>query len=150
MIQLPPELSKPHLRNSCSKGDVFLWKQYVGKNEIKDSYFVFLTNCIDDKFITARATSRVDKYNGVKATRLMNDIMFIKKGETPIFSKNTILDLSYTTTFTVNELHKLMGSALIKKGKLSDIIINKIDSAVVTSISLSSKDIKNIISSKRK
>lgn len=146
MIQLlPADLAEKHLRSHLCKGDVLFWESFRGKKRTKDSYFVVLSRCINDQFIVARTTSKKELYTGTIAKRLSHDIVFIKKNETKIFPKDTLLDLNWLDFFTIEELARLIGGNLKKKGRLSENLIKRIDEAVQTAVTVSEHDKRLIL-----
>ena len=148
MMQLPAGLVEKHLRSHLCKGDVLFWESFRGKKQTKDSYFVVLSRCINDRFIVVRATSKKELYTGTLAKRLSHDIALIKKGETKIFPKDTILDLNWLHHFTVEELAQLIGgTTLKKKGRLPECLIDKINETVKSSVTVSKHDKKIILQS---
>lgn len=147
MIQIPEEMAIEHLRSSCGKGDVLFWKNFPGKEKSRDSYFVLLTNCIDDKFLAARATAQTQYYffDDSFAKRIEHDIVFIKSGETQLFIKDTVIDLTWLHWFSVGQLAKLLGTSIEKRGQLSNDLIKKINQSVKQAITISERDQKNIL-----
>lgn len=146
MIQIPQELAQNHLKSSCHKGDVLFWKGFPGKEKLRDSYFVLLTNCIDDKFLAARATVQTQYYfSGSGTKRLEHDIVFIKSGEATSFSKDTVVDLTWRRWFFVNDLAKLLGAGIEKRDRLPENIINRINKCVKEAITISEIDRKTIL-----
>ncbi len=146
MIHIPEEIALEHLRSFYRKGDVLFWENFPGKEKSKDSYFVLLTDCVNDKFLMARTTSRTYYYfNGPLAKRIEHDIVFIKNGETQLFAKDTIIDLTSFRWFSVNQLAKLLGESLKKKGQLSKKLIERINQCVKQSVTISERDIKTIL-----
>lgn len=146
MIYIPKEIALKHLQSSCRKGDVLFWENFPGKEKSKDSYFVLLTDCVNDKFLMARTTSRIYYYfNGPLAKRVEHDIVFIKSGETKLFVKDTIIDLTSFRWFSVNQLAKLLGGTIKKKGRLSGELIKRINQCVKQSVTISERDINTIL-----
>ena len=146
MIPIPKEVAIKHLRSSCGKGDVLFWKNFPGKEKSRDSYFVLLTNCVDDKFLVVRATAQTQYYfNGPIAKRLEHDIVFIKSGETDLFTKNTIIDLTWRRWFLIDELARLLGIHIEKRGRLSENLIKRINQNVKESTTISERDQKIIL-----
>jgi len=121
MIQIPEELGIEHLRKNFKKGDVLFYKNFEGKEKYRDSYFVLLTNCINDEFLVVRATKNIHYY---------------KKGETTIFTLDTIIDLTWTRVFTINEMKKLLGTLIVKKGCLPMQIIKRINESVLMAVTI--------------
>jgi len=144
MIAIPEKLAIKHLQENLKKGDVLFWENFKGKESIKDCYFVLLSNFIDGYFICARATSRTDIYKNCHKQRLMNDIVFIRKGESKYFTVDSILDLSWSRKFTCSDLSKLLGVGITKIGSLEQVILERINYDVEGSITLSEED-RNII-----
>jgi len=149
MIQIPEKIASQHLQDSFSKGDVLFWKNFPiqAKEKTHDSYFILLTGCIDDQFIVARATKRVEYYIGPTAKRLNHDFIYIKKTETTIFSKDTIIDLTWIEHFMVKDLSKILGLYILKKGTLPVNIIQRINNAIQIAVTISAGDRKLILSS---
>ncbi len=147
MIIFPKELTKKHLRTFYQKGDVLFWENFPGEKRSRDSHFVLLTNCINDKFIVVRATAQTHYYSGPSARRIAHEVVFIKSGETSIFSEDTILDLNWMDTFSIEELYKMLGSNIKKRGMLSSDIIKRIDDSVLIATTVSSRNKKLILRS---
>ena len=147
MIQIPEELGIEHLRKNFKKGDVLFYKNFEGKEKYRDSYFVLLTNCINDEFLVVRATKNIHYYNN-PTNRLKHDIVLIKKGETTIFTLDTIIDLTWTRVFTINEMVKLLGTLIVKKGCLPTQIIARINESVLMAVTIEEKWQKIILECK--
>jgi len=145
MIQLPKELAKKHLQTSCCKGDVLFWKNFPIGITGRDSFFVLMTGCIDNQFLCARTTRKTYHYVGPTAKRLAHDIILIKRGETTIFPVDTVIDLTWMRRFTTEQLSKLLGSDIEKRGKLPDNIIKRVDVYVRAAVTISPRDIKLIL-----
>jgi len=145
MISIPEEMASQHLRESFSKGDVLFWRGFPGLERKRNSYFVLLTNCINDQFIVARATRQIEHYSGATAKRLEHDIIFIKKNETTIFPEDTIIDLTWIEKFTIENLSKLLGSDISRKGTLPTDVIQRINDAVRMAVTISERDRKLIL-----
>lgn len=145
MVQLPESLSLEHLRSRFGKGDVLFWESFPGKEKSRDSFFVLLTACINDSFLVVRATAKIQLYTGSLPKRLAHEAVLIKANETPLFPKDTILDLTWIDSFTVQEMSKLLGSNIKLHGRLPDTIIQRIDEAVQISITVSEHDKKLIL-----
>ncbi|MBI2055190.1 MAG: hypothetical protein HYT39_03805 [Candidatus Sungbacteria bacterium] len=118
MVKLPPELSEKHLRRAFGKGDVLLWESFKGKETTKDSYFLLLSCCRNDKFLMARATKQVHLY-GHSAKRLAHEYIFIKAGVVSFFSKDTVIDLTWMQIVTISQMSKLLGSGIRRVGRLT-------------------------------
>jgi len=153
-MDFPEPLAKKYLQVACQKGDVFFWKESpLSEKESKDSYYVLLTKCVDlsslnslineDGFIVVRATTRTHYY-GPGAKRINHDIVFIKKGETEIFPKDTVLDLNRVRYLKKSELSKILDSRLEKKGRLDSCIVKRINECVLMSTTLSPREQKLI------
>ena len=148
MIQIPEELGVEHLRKNFKKGDVLFYKNFEGKEKYRDSYFILLTNCINDEFLVVRATKNIHCYDNPTANRLKHDIVFIKKDETTIFTLDTIIDLTWTRIFTINEMVKLLGTLIVKKGCLPTQIIARINESVLMAVTIEEKWQKIILGCK--
>lgn len=145
MIELPEKLSKSNLRKSFKKGDVIFWENFDGKEEVKDSFFVLLTDCNNDMFIVVRATSKVEFYSGPDRKRLKHDWLKIKKGSCPLFSKETALDFTWMDYFSVEDMYRLVGSGIRKKGTLSEHIMQKVEETVKNAKTVSKADKDKIL-----
>lgn len=145
MVQLPESLSLEHLRSRFSKGDVLFWGSFPGKEQSRDSFFVLLTTCINDRFLVVRATAKIQFYTGSLPKRLAHEAVLIKANETSLFPKDTVLDLTWIDSFTVQEMSKLLGSNIKLHGRLPDAIIQRIDEVVQISITVSERDKKLIL-----
>lgn len=145
MMKLNEKLAEEHLQTYYVKGDVLFWENYPGKEKGRDSYFVLLTSCIGNRFICARATAQVQHYGGQSAKRLQHEIIWIKKGETSIFPKDTVIDLTWIRYFTTAQLSELLGSTITRKGKLPVAIIQRIDNCVRSAVTISQRDQKLIL-----
>jgi len=146
MISIPNEMAIKHLRFSCGKGDVLFWKNFSGKEKSRDSYFVLLTGCVDNSFLVARATAQIQYYfNGSFAKRIEHDIVFIKSGETQLFIKDTIIDLTWLRWFSVDQLAGLLGVNIEKRGRLSKDLVERINQDVKQAVTISERYQKIIL-----
>lgn len=140
MVPIPPELAEAHIRSNYFKGDVLFWEAFPGKEKQRDSFFVLLTDCRDDRFLVARATRQVHLYSGSQAHRIKHEIVFIRKGEVDFFLDDTVLDLTWRRLFNVVELARLLGGQVKKEGSLPQAIIERINRTVENSITLSPRE----------
>ena len=148
MIKIPDDLAIKHLQSRLCKGDVLFWQDFPGVEQLRDSHFIILTECISGEYIYVRATARVHLYYGPDAKRAQTDTLLLPKGTCTIFAKETMLDFKMISRFEVGELAKLLGTKLKIEGKLEDSIIKQIESVIKSSKTIRQKDIDLILNSR--
>ena len=104
-----------------------------------------MTKCIDGCFLVARATKNIEAYSGEAAKRLSHDLVIIKKGETELFQLETIVDLTWIREFKLEEMVKLLGADISKKGSLPKYLVSRINEQVMMATTVSERWQKRIL-----
>jgi len=147
MTNLPEKIAEESIRHSLFKGDVLFWDGYLFKNgSKKTSRFIVLTECINDNLLVIRTTSQLSFYE--KSSKLHREFIKILKGEDPLFSKPTILDLNSVHIFSVEKMKESYGEEIKMLGTLSKNVFDKLEKLIKNSKTLRKDWINWILKSK--
>jgi len=132
MVHLPDKLSLEHIRSEFKKGDILRWESFHGKKETKDRFFVLLTTApsSDQTILAVTATTRIELYDDKEGKRKFRDYILLKKGECDVFGRDTVIDLNWVESFSVEEMAKILGEGLKKAGFLSVVHIKKLEEKI--------------------
>jgi hypothetical protein len=135
MVHLPDKLSSEHIRSEFKEGDILKWESFHGKKETKDRFFVLLTpaSASEEAILAVTATTKVELYSDNVGKRKFRDYIFLKKGECEVFEKDTVIDLNWIESFSVQEMAKILGAGLKRSGCLSVLLIEKLNQKIKNS-----------------
>lgn len=146
MVKIPNSLIENYIRNSLCKGAVLHWEKFKFKDgNCKDSYFIVLTNCREDKLLFCRTTSSLDFYK--RHSNLKREFIKIPENQEMLLPKETVIDLNNIYIFSLFEISVLFGEEVKPKGCVTINLIKQINKLVSDSIVLRQDWIEWIINS---